>query len=80
VKKYKRKMKILQKKKNEKWNSFKLDVKFENQSIYHIIGYSDWEFIFTYADRKFSSYSYERMYEEILDIVETMLDTKPKGI
>jgi hypothetical protein len=80
VKKYKRKMKILQKKKNEKWNSFKLDVKFENLGLSHVINDSDWKFIFTYADRKFSSYPYERMYEEILDIVETMLDTKPKGI
>lgn len=78
VREYKRKMKILQKKKEKKWNSFKLDIKYENRGLSHVINDSDWNFIFTYVDRKFSSYPYERMYEEILDIVEAMIDTKPK--
>lgn len=79
VEEYNRKMKILQKKKNDKWESFKLDVKFENSGLSHVINDSDWEFIFTYVDRKFSSYSCERMYEEILDIVEAMIDSNAKG-
>ena len=80
LKEYNRKAKILQDKKNQKWEDFKLDVKLEHLHIAHIINYESWNFIFTYIDRKFSSYPYERMYEEILDIVEAMIDTRPKGI
>jgi hypothetical protein len=80
LKEYNRKTKILQKKKEKKWEDFKFDIKYENGNLSHIIDNSDWEFIFVYVDRKFSSYPYERMYEEILDIVEAMIDTRPKGI
>lgn len=78
VREYNRKMKILQKNKDKKWEDFKFDVKYENGNLSPIIDNKDWEFIFVYVDRKFSSYPYERMYEEILDIVEAMIDTKPK--
>lgn len=79
LKEYNRKMKVLQDKKDQKWEYFKLDVKLEHLHIAHIINYEAWNFIFEYVDRKFSSYPYKRMYEEILDIVEAMIYSKQEG-